>query len=168
MTLDQLYEIAASRGIEIDDFPMSELRAMSFPEGWIAIDRRKFESETEYKCALAHEIGHCETGAFYNIHTSARVRESLERLANRFAAELLVPLHALKRAMHRGLLFAEILVRIFDVTLEFIRMVLELFEREMYTAARTRAPCHVRTVHTTYSLSPIVRPDPPFRPNPIS
>ena len=156
MTLDQLYAIAASRGIEIDDVPMRGLRAVSFPEGWIAVDRRKFKNDTEYKCELAHEIGHCETGAFYNIHSSVSIKTLRERHANRFAEELLVPLADMKRMMHQGLLFAEILIQIFDVTLEFIRMVLELYEYELFAAARTRAPQHEITARAIYNLLPLI------------
>lgn len=163
MTLGQLYAIAASRGIEIDDVPMRELRAVSFPEGWIAVDRCKFASETEYKCVLAHEIGHCQTGSFYNIHSTRSERELCEHRANRFAAELLVPLADLKRMMHQGLLFAEILMQIFDVTLEFIRMVLELYEYELFAAARTRVSQHEITARAIYSLLPLINAHRPFR-----
>ena len=136
MTLDQLRDFAYSRGIEIDDVPMQAIRAVSFPEGWIAIDSRKFQSEAEYKCELAHEIGHCLTGSFYNIHTRVSVKELNERRANRFAAEMLVPFSDLRKAFSRGISFDRILANMFDVTVEFIRMVLELFERELVSFMR--------------------------------
>ena len=136
MTLDQLYEIAAARGIEIDDVPMRELRAVSFPQGWIAIDRRKFSSDTDYKCALAHEIGHCETSSFYRDGANTHDRDLYERHADRYAAELLLPLSDILRAMHGGMLLPSILAQMHDVTLEFANMVLELYEKEICTAAR--------------------------------
>lgn len=136
MTLDQLLDLAYDKGIEIDDVPMTTLRAVSFPEGWIAIDSRKFQSEVEYKCELAHEIGHCVTGSFYSIHTQADEKRLSERQANRFAAELLVPFAELRKAMQRGILFNRILARMFEVTVEFIDMVLELFERELVSFMR--------------------------------
>ena len=142
MTLGQLYAIAASRGIEIDDVPMRGLRAVSFPEGWIAIDRRKFKNDTEYKCELAHKIGHIETGSFYNINSSVRERRLNERHANRYAAELLLPLSELRKAVHRGMLFNLILAHLFEVTLDFINMVLDLYKQELFAAARTRPLCH--------------------------
>ena len=131
MTIEQLLEIADNRGIRIYDFKMRELRAMSLSGGYIAMDKRKFKSDTEYKCILAHEIGHCQTGSFYNIHTHVSEKELRERQANRFAAEMLVPLAELRKAMTRGISFNRILARMFDVTLEFINMVLELFEHEV-------------------------------------
>jgi len=136
MTLDQLYEVANSKGIEIDDVPMRALRAVALPEGWIAMDSRKFKDETEYKCVLAHEIGHCLTRTFYNIYTQVSVKELNERQANRFAAELLVPFCELRKAWERGISFNRTLARIFDVTVDFINMVLELFEKELCTVMR--------------------------------
>ena len=137
MTIEQLYDIAASKGIEIDDVPMRELRAVSFPEGWIAIDKRKFCSEAELKCELAHEIGHCETGSFYRGGAQTRERDKNERSANFYAAELLLPMSELMKAMHGGILFANILARMYDVTKEFAEMVLELYDQELCSAART-------------------------------
>lgn len=136
MTLDQVRSLAYSKGIEIDDVPMKAIRAMSFSEGWIAIDSRKFKSEAEYKCELAHEIGHCVTGSFYNIHTRASEKRLSERKANRFAAEMLVPFSELRKAMQRGIILDRLLAQMFEVTVEFIRMVLDLFERELVSFMR--------------------------------
>ena len=163
MTIEQLYTIAADRNIEIDDFPMNKLRAVAISEGWIAIDSRKFNSETEYKCTLAHEIGHCETGSFYNLHTSVSVKELNEQQANRFAAELLVPFTELRKAFNRGILFNRILARMFDVTLEFINMVLELFEYELLSAARARQTAHAMTATATHNLLDFIRSQAPVR-----
>ena len=157
MTLDQLYEIAASQGIEIDEIEMRALRAVSFPEGWIAVDRRKFASETEFKCVLAHEIGHFKTGLFYNINTDRHEKELIEYYANRAAAELLVPLSELKKAFQRGILFNQILARMFDVTLEFINMVMEVFEYELSAAARIRPPRYEMTESVKQGLLSVFR-----------
>lgn len=157
MTLAQLYAVAADRGIEIDDFPLRALRAISFPEGWIAVDRQKFSNDTELKCALAHEIGHCATGSFYGIDTSVRDKALAERYANRFAAELLVPLSELKKLMHRGILFNRLLIQIFDVTLDFINMVLELYEQELFAAARILVSPYQIKAAVINNLLPIVR-----------
>ena len=150
MTIEQLYDIAADRNIEIDDFPLKKLRAVSISEGWIAIDRRKFASDTDYKCALAHEIGHCVTDSFYNLHTSVPVKELIERQANRYAAELLVPFSKLVHAVHcLGIMVSRTLAQMFDVTLEFIKMVLDLYEQELASPAYRR-PVWITTARATY------------------
>lgn len=138
MTIEQLCTIARERGIKIYDYPMTELRAVALCSGHIAMDRRKFDSDTEYKCVLAHEIGHCETGTFYTVDTGTKEKDLCEYRANRAAAEMLVPLSELRKAMHKGILFANTLARMFDVTVEFAELALELFEHEIRAAARTR------------------------------
>ena len=128
MTLEQLYGIAADYGIEIDDFPMRSLRAVALPEGCIAMDRRKFADETEYKCVLAHEIGHCVTQSFYFFDSEPSVREFSERQANFWAVESLVPVNKLRHAIRRGILHPMHLARMFDVTDRIIRVALELYD----------------------------------------
>ena len=158
MTIEQLYEIADRHDIAIYDFPMLELRAVSLYGGHIAIDRRKCSSDTEYKCILAHEIGHCLTNSFYTVNTRRCDWELCERQANRYAAELLVPLAELKKLMHRGLLLNRLLTQIFDVTLAFIDMVLELYEQELFAAARIRVPPYQITAAVISNLMPFVSP----------
>jgi len=130
MTIEELYARAEAEGIEIDEVPMRELRAVSFPEGWVAIDPRKFETMTELKCELAHEIGHCETGSFYNIYSPFDLKEKCERKACRRAAEILMPLAELRRVIRRS---REIwaLADYFDVTQAFAVMALELYGDEL-------------------------------------
>lgn len=131
MTLEQLYDVAAEKGIEIDDFPMRELKAVSISDGWIAMDRSKFADETEYKCGLAHEIGHCVERSFYNIYSSMSLREINERQANIWAVEALVPLWDLRHAMRRGILIPRLLAELFDVSEQVIEFAFELYEKAL-------------------------------------
>lgn len=103
MTLDDLYDRAYQEHIEIDDFPMRELTAISFPENWIAIDTKKIKNKKEEKALLAHELGHCETGSFYNIHSSFDLWAKQEYKANKRAFELLIPYHELTAAIQHGI-----------------------------------------------------------------
>lgn len=144
MTIEQLYQIASERGVKIYDAPMRGLAAVSFPQGWIAIDRRQFPTDAEYKCALAHELAHILTGSFYKLNSRERVRDLNEYYANRCAAEMLVPLAELRRAMHRGILYGHILARMFDVTRDFMDMALEIHESELSAAARAWCAARIR------------------------
>ena len=156
MTIEQLYEIADSRNIIIKDFPMQKLRAVALSGGWIAIDRRKCASDTEYKCVLAHEIGHCATDSFYTVHTSVPVKELNERQANRFAAELLVPFSKLLHAIHeRGMSIVRTLAIAFDVTIEFMQMVLDLYEQELASPSYRRI-AWVNALYTTVYCVPSI------------
>lgn len=132
MTLDQLYERAWSEGIEIDEVPMRELRAMSFPEGWIAMDSSKFASMIEFKCELAHEIGHCETGSFYNIYSPFCLKAQCEHQANKRAAAILMPYREVVEALHLGFVTAWALADYFEVTPEFAEMALGVYSDRIH------------------------------------
>lgn len=132
VTLDQLYDRAYNDGIEVDDVRMQELRAVSFPEGWIAMDSSKYDSLLEFKCDLAHEIGHCETGSFYNIYSPFDLKEKCERKANKRAAEILMPLNEVRHALRRGITSAWALAEYFEVTEDFATMALEIYADDLH------------------------------------
>ena len=131
MTLDELYQRAYSEGIEIDDIRMRELEEVCFPEGWIAIDSHKFDTLVELKCTLAHAIGHCETGSFYNIYSPYDIKEKCERKADRRAAEILMPLPDVRRALRRGITEPWMLAELFDVTVTFAETALAIYDEDI-------------------------------------
>ena len=132
MTLLQLYERARADGIEIDEIPLRELRAVAFPEGWIAIDPSKFDTQTEFKCELAHEIGHCETDSFYNVFSPYCLREQCEYQANKRAAAILMPYADVVRAVILGCVTVWALADYFDVTETFAQMALRIYSDRLH------------------------------------
>ena len=129
MTLDELYNRAQQQGIEIDNFPMREIVSVSFPENWIAIDTNKIKTKKEEKAILAHEIGHCETGSFYNIYSLFDIREKHEYRATKRAFQILVPYDDLKAAVRHGITEIWELAEYFDVPCEFMQMATEYWQR---------------------------------------
>lgn len=127
MTLNQLYERANLEGIEIDERQMQELQAAAFPEGWVVIDPTRFESMIAFKCALAHEIGHIETGSFYNIWSPFDLMAKCEYKANRRASEMLMPLHEVQSALRAGHSSRYALAVYFEVTEEFADIALAIY-----------------------------------------
>ena len=115
MTLNQLYNTAAQQGIEVDYFPMREIVSVSFPAGYVAIDVDKIKSTQDEKYIIAHEIGHIETGAFYNIYSSADIRTRHEERADRKAIDMLVPWGELFEAFQCGICEKWELAEYFDV-----------------------------------------------------
>ncbi len=65
---------------------------------------------------LAHELGHCVTGAFYCRNASDIQRRRAERRAEKWTIKKLVPLNELKRA--RGT--PEEIAELFGVSVEFL------------------------------------------------
>ncbi len=121
MTLLELYQRAEQQGIDIDYFPMRQLKSVSFPDGWIAIDVDKINTSQEEKAVLAHELGHCETSSFYNVYSELDIREKHERRANKRAFQLLVPKNDLDEAMKAGITETWELAEYFDVPCEFMQ-----------------------------------------------
>ena len=65
---------------------------------FVAIDPFKIENTADEKVKLAHELGHCETGAFYNEYSKFDIRAKHERRADKWAIKKLVPEDELKEA----------------------------------------------------------------------
>lgn len=75
---------------------------------------------------LAHEIGHCETLAFYNAYSPLEIRERHESRANRWAVSKLVPVRELTEALKNGINEIWDLAEFFNVTEDFMRKAIEI------------------------------------------
>ena len=120
-----LYTMAEREGIDIDEFPMSNRVSFSLmdPEDlscYVAIDPLKLESSQHEKMVLAHELGHCMTGSFYNRYATCDVRKRHENHADKRSFSRLVPEPELNEAVSAG--FTEIwqLAEYFDVPPEYM------------------------------------------------
>lgn len=91
-------------------------------ECFIAIDPLKLRSLRDEKMKLAHEMGHCCTGSFYNQHTACDIRQKHENRANKWAIKRLVPKSALDNAVADGYTDVPSLAEHFDVTEEFMKL----------------------------------------------
>lgn len=58
---------------------------------YIGIDENMREGSAEHRTHLAHELGHCATGSFYNRYAACDVRQKHENCADRWMIEHLVP-----------------------------------------------------------------------------
>ena len=138
VTLLDLYNRADAQGIEVDDVPMRSLTSVSFPQGWIALDTAKMQTTAEHKSILAHELGHVETGSFYNIYSPFDLRAKQERRADKAAIKMLVPFKRLLSAMCSGCREVWQLAEYFDVPDELINKALTLYESDLITWKKKR------------------------------
>ena len=138
MTLLDLYNRADAQGIEVDDVPMRSLTSVSFPQGWIALDTAKMQTTAEHKSILAHELGHVETGSFYNIYSPFDLRAKQERRADKAAIKMLVPFKRILSAMRSGCREVWQLAEYFDVTEELINKAITLYESDLITWKKKR------------------------------
>lgn len=120
--IKELYKIAESNDIEVfnGNFPICKGIAS---DGFIGIDN-DLKGAGETVC-LAHELGHCMTGAFYSVTAPMLDRVRAERKADKWAIKKLVPADELERAMKCHYLFE--VAEIFGVTEDFIRKAVKYY-----------------------------------------
>ena len=119
-----LYQYAERRGIDVDWVPMRRATSLSVPLGdgyAIALDPWKLGTLAQETVCLAHELGHCETGSFYNRYAALDVRQQHENRADKWAIRRLVPAEELDAAMADGCDTIPALADRFGVTEPFIR-----------------------------------------------
>ena len=127
MVLSELYQLAEDNRIEIDYVPMRQAVSLSLPEGFIAMDVDKLRDTADEKACLAHEMGHCLTGSFYNIYSSCDIRSKREACAQRWAIRHLVPTQELAEAVEAGFTEPWELAEYFGVPEPLIRQAEELY-----------------------------------------
>ncbi len=92
---------------------------------YVGIDPMQIETQAEERVHLAHELGHCITGSFYNMYSETDIRKRHEIRADRCAAAMLVPVEELKSQFRKGITEIWNLAEYFDVTEDFIRKAIE-------------------------------------------
>ena len=120
-----LYQCAEESSIDVDWFPMSRASSLSapLPDGScsVAIDPWKMETIAQETVCLAHELGHCNTGSFYNRWAARDVRQKHENRADKWAIKKLVPKDELDEAVSNGYTDLWSLANYFNVTVDFMK-----------------------------------------------
>ncbi|MBR1750880.1 MAG: ImmA/IrrE family metallo-endopeptidase [Ruminococcus sp.] len=107
MTISELYDFAVAHDIEIvsQELPTVESYSVMFPTTgncYIGMDYSKIESAADEKTKLAHEIGHCEKGAFYNRYAKYDLISRQEYRADKWAVLHTMPKKEVIAAMKCG------------------------------------------------------------------
>ena len=125
MEVSALYDFAAQQNIEVVPFSLPENGSMSvmLDSGHccIGMDRRVRDGAALERVHLGHELGHCVTGSFYNIHAAIDHRRRHENRADKWAIEALVPVDDLDDAVASGCTELWDLAERFGVTEDFVR-----------------------------------------------
>lgn len=128
----EMYSIAFCENVTILCENTCDAKSMSArpPSGdcYIGINPLKLESRADELVALAHELGHCETGSFYNKYALLDIRAKHERRADKWAIKKLVPRDELINALSKGYIEIYELAEYFEVTEDFMRKALEFYE----------------------------------------
>ncbi len=123
--IPSLYEIARQQNIEVLSFPMEKNGSMSVMtdrgDCCIGMDNSVRDGGVQERVHLAHELGHCVTGSFYNIHAAVDSRRRHENRADKWALKRLVPVEDLDDAVAEGCTELWALADRFGVTESFMR-----------------------------------------------
>lgn len=128
-----LYQIADEDNIMVDCYALKYNPSISIMNSdgncFIAIDPMQLLSDTDEKMKLAHELGHCETGAFYNINTSLQNRGQCEHRADVWAIKKLIPKDELNEAVKNGHNELWELAEYFDVPEPFVKKAIDYYNQ---------------------------------------
>lgn len=127
----ELYRYAEQQNIDVDWVSMELATSLSVPlpggQYAIAINPWKMDSLSMETVCLAHELGHCETGSFYNPYAVCDVRRKHENRADKWAIRRLVPRAEYEAALADGCTTISALAERFGVTPEFMRKAVCLY-----------------------------------------
>ena len=124
MELIELYQLAEKEKIPVYYFDLPQTQSLSIKQNngdcAIAIDPFCLDSTNEEAVHLAHEIGHCITGSFYNRYSEFDIMAKSEHKAEKWAIKKLVPEDELQNAFKQGIVEPWNLAEYFNVTEDFI------------------------------------------------
>ena len=120
-----LYNLAQQHNIPVLTYPMPANGSMSVMTDrgacCIGMDPGVCDGGTRERVHLAHELGHCVTGSFYNIYARIDHRRRHENRADKWAIKGLIPVDALDDAIAAGDTQLWELAERFGVTEELMR-----------------------------------------------
>lgn len=120
-----LYAYADKHGIEVDWIDLAHAPSLSItlPDGTccIAVNPWKMDTIEKEIVSMAHELGHCRTGSFYNRYALLDLVQRHENRADKWAVKHLVPVDQLDEAVADGCTELWQLADHFHVTEDFMR-----------------------------------------------
>ena len=124
MELLELYQLADEEHIPVYSFDLPQTQSLSLMNNdgscAVAIDPFGLNSTKDEKIRLAHELGHCVTGSFYNRYSDFDIKAKSEYKADKWAIKKLIPKDELQAAFEQGYTEPWDLAEYFNVTEEFI------------------------------------------------
>lgn len=129
MTNDALLNYAQHHGHEVFYADLQDTTSITIEKNGCYIALSKHMTSVEEKECLAHELGHCEYGGFYNRYSKHDIRAKTERRADKWAYRKLVPPREVKEAFQRGIVEPWDLADIFEVSCEYMQRVLSYYRQ---------------------------------------
>lgn len=132
METKALYKLAEEENITIDNvrLPLTKAFSLMDEEGdcFVALDYSQITNDSEERVMLAHELGHCVRGAFYNRYSAVDCKSRHERRANVWAYRKLVSEDELHEAVMRGNVEIWQLAEYFDLPQNLMEQIVNYYE----------------------------------------
>lgn len=103
--MNKLFQIVQRSGVTVEycHIPKNESISVEDPAGdFVLLDYGLISAGAKERTHLAHELGHCVTGSFYNRYSGLDVRQKHENRADKWAIEELIGEDALNEAVSAG------------------------------------------------------------------
>lgn len=126
---EDLYEFAEQLNIKILSFNLPNCESLSICDGddyYIGIDDKQIDNSANERVHIAHELGHCETGAFYNEFSPVDTTKKYEEVADRWAIRKLIDKDKFLDMLELGYDIWE-LAEYFNVTEDYIKKAYKLY-----------------------------------------
>ena len=131
MNAYDLYVLAEQQNIEVIETSLPENGSLSIMDDsgncYIGIDESVMDGGALEIVHMAHELGHCLTGSFYNRHTQFDVRQRHENRADKWAVRQVISVEDLDTAIASGYTEVWQLAEYFCVTEQFMRKAICLY-----------------------------------------
>lgn len=134
---ETLYDTIETAQIHLEHFPLQTTPSLCIDAGgdyYIALDPAVQHNEALHRVVLAHETGHCMTGAFYNQYSTLDLVGKQEQKADRWAVTTLLPWADLSDYLAHNDREVWEIAEAFGVTAEFVCRALEIYRQDgLYT-----------------------------------
>lgn len=131
LELMELYNIADSNNVKVDCFELENQPCLSIQDDeyncYIAIDPMQLDSEQQEKEHLAHELGHCCTGAFYSRYSPLSNRGQMEYRATLWQIKKLIPKNEFEEAIKSGIIELWELAEHFEVSEDLMKKAINYY-----------------------------------------
>lgn len=128
--LSSLYALAEHENIDVDWFCMKTAESLSAPiygTYCVALNPAVLTTQESETVHLAHELGHCFYGGFYNRWATCEIRQRHERRADVWAIKKLIPKDELIETVRNGYREPWEIAERFNVTQPFAEMAMRYY-----------------------------------------
>lgn len=125
----ELFQKAEENNIKVMYFPLHSVKSSSVQYGdacYIGMSTKGVETDALCNTCLAHELGHCMTGAFYDPYSPLNTIGKAEYKANKWAVKELIDKDELMKLLKQKYRVDEI-AEYFDVTEDLVRMAYDYY-----------------------------------------